>query len=82
MYITPVSGSRKVIPREDSESAELKVPLSIEPLNDAASDDEIMNADDAWLSKPSSEFSEEQNKNFHKFSKFSNFFHSFSKQDQ
>lgn len=79
MYITPVSGSRKVIPREDSESAELKVPLSIEPLNDAASDDEIMNADDAWLSKPSSEFSEEQNKNFHKFS---NFFHSFSKQDQ
>lgn len=57
MYITPVSGSRKVIPREDSESAELKVPLSIEPLKDAASDDEIMNADDAWFSKPSLEFS-------------------------
>lgn len=56
MYMTPVSGSLKVIPREESESVGgLKVTLSEEALKEPPS--ELMNTEEAWVSKLSSEFS-------------------------
>lgn len=56
MYMTPVSGSLKVIPRVESESVGgLKVTLSEEALKEPPS--ELMNTEEAWVSKLSSEFS-------------------------
>lgn len=57
MYMTPVSGSLKVIPRVDRESAgEVKVTLSEGALCRAVSSG-FINPGDVWTIKLSSEFS-------------------------